>query len=189
MSLLIRGERWVQKIPDRIHRRILRLMKAVGSLSQSHGRPPAVHEIAGFMGLPVILVRKLLLFAERETVSLETPVGDDGTTTLGDLIPETQTIWGRSVENVDDTQAKSELRKAVDDVLRTLTPREEKVLRLRFGLNGDGAELTLQKIGSKFAVVRERVRGIEARALAKLRRPSRRRRLIPFVPLRDREWL
>jgi RNA polymerase primary sigma factor len=125
------------------------------------------------MDIPVSKVRKVLKIAQ-EPISLETPIGEEEDSHLGDFIPDTNVVSpSEAVINLN-------LKEQTDDVLKTLTPREERVIKMRFGV-GEGSEHTLEEVGQSFAVTRERIRQIEAKALRKLRHPSRSRRLKPFL--------
>jgi len=142
-------------------------------LVQEKGREPSCEEIAAQMDIPVSKVRKVMKIAQ-EPISLETPIGEEEDSHLGDFIEDSST------ENPRDSVIRLNLKEQCARVLRTLTPREEKVLRMRFGV-GDGSEHTLEEVGKKFAVTRERIRQIEAKALRKLRHPSRSRKLKSFI--------
>ena len=137
------------------------------------GREPTSEEIAKGMDIPVSKVRTVLKFAQ-QPISLETPIGEEADGHLGDFIEDRQGV------SPADAAITLNLKEQTDNVLRTLTPREEKVIRMRFGV-GDGSEHTLEEVGQTFAVTRERIRQIEAKALRKLRDPSRSQRLRAFV--------
>ena len=140
---------------------------------QELGREPTSEEIAQRMDIPVSKVRKVLKIAQ-EPISLETPIGEEEDSHLGDFIPDTNVVSpSEAVINLN-------LKEQTDNVLKTLTPREERVIKMRFGV-GEGSEHTLEEVGQSFAVTRERIRQIEAKALRKLRHPSRSRRLKPFL--------
>jgi RNA polymerase primary sigma factor len=140
---------------------------------QEFGREPTSEEIAQRMDIPVSKVRKVLKIAQ-EPISLETPIGEEEDSHLGDFIPDTNVVSpAEAVINLN-------LKEQTDNVLKTLTPREERVIKMRFGV-GEGSEHTLEEVGQSFAVTRERIRQIEAKALRKLRHPSRSRRLKPFM--------
>jgi RNA polymerase primary sigma factor len=140
------------------------------------GREPTSEEIAKRMDMPVAKLRKVLKIRQTP-VSLETPIGKEGDSTLGELIEDLHVISpAEAVINVN-------LKERTANVLRTLTPREEKVIKMRFGLE-DGSEHTLEEVGQCFAVTRERIRQIEAKALRKLRHPSRSLTLKSFLEYR-----
>ncbi len=161
------------RIPVHMVETINKLIRVSRQLLQELGREPAPEEIAEEMGLTVEKVREILKIAQ-EPVSLETPIGEEEDSHLGDFIPD------------DDAPAPAEsaaftlLKEQLLDVLDTLTPREEKVLRLRFGLD-DGKARTLEEVGKEFNVTRERIRQIEAKALRKLRHPSRSKKLKDYL--------
>ncbi len=161
------------RIPVHMVETINKLIRVSRQLLQELGREPVPEEIAEEMGLTVEKVREILKIAQ-EPVSLETPIGEEEDSHLGDFIPD------------DDAPAPAEsaaftlLKEQLLDVLDTLTPREEKVLRLRFGLD-DGKARTLEEVGKEFNVTRERIRQIEAKALRKLRHPSRSKKLKDYL--------
>ncbi len=138
------------------------------------GREPTTSEIAGRLGVPVEKVDKALKLTQ-QPISLETPIGEGGDSQFGDLIED------RSTVNPAERVISSNLRDVAGDVLQTLSPREEKVIRLRFGLDIEGRERTLEEVGQDFQVTRERIRQIEVKALRKLRHPSRARVLKNFI--------
>jgi RNA polymerase primary sigma factor len=138
------------------------------------GREPTTEEIAKRMATSVDKVSKALKLLQ-QPVSLETPIGENGDSQLGDLIED------RSTESPAERVITSNLREITGDVLQTLSPREETVIRLRFGLDNGGHERTLEEVGQGFNVTRERIRQIEAKALRKLRHPSRARVLKSFI--------
>ena len=152
---------------------INKVKKTNSQLLHKNGRDPSAEEIAAELDMPVDKVREILRVAQ-EPVSLETPIGEEEDSHLGDFIPD------------DDAPAPADaasmllLKEQLNDVLRTLTPREAKVLALRFGLE-DGHPHTLEEVGSEFGVTRERIRQIEAKALRKLRHPSRSKCLKDFL--------
>jgi len=152
---------------------INKLIRTSRALVQELGREPTSEEIARKMDIPVSKVRKVLKIAQ-EPISLETPIGEEEDSHLGDFIED------KSILNPADAVVASNLREITDEVLATLTPREEKVIKMRFGLE-DGSEHTLEEVGQSFAVTRERIRQIEAKALRKLRHPSRSRKLRAFM--------
>ena len=161
------------RIPVHMVETINKLIRVSRQLLQELGREPTPEEIAKEMGMSLEKVREIMKIAQ-EPVSLETPIGEEEDSHLGDFIPD------------DDAPAPSEaasfllLKEQLMDVLNTLTPREEKVLRLRFGLE-DGRARTLEEVGGVFDVTRERIRQIEAKALHKLRHPSRSKKLKDFL--------
>ena len=161
------------RIPVHMIETINKLIRTSRQLVQELGREPTPEEIATKMDVPVDKVRKVLKIAQ-EPISLETPIGEEEDSHLGDFIEDKQVV--SPVESIIGLS----LREQTNKVLNTLTPREEKVLRLRFGLS-DGCEHTLEEVGQDFAVTRERIRQIEAKALRKLRHPSRSKRLKAFV--------
>jgi RNA polymerase primary sigma factor len=125
-----------------------------------------LEEVAARLAMPVQKIRRILRVMQ-EPISLETPIGEDETSHLGDFIEDVRS------PNPMDIVIANHLRQATEEVLKTLTPREEKVIRMRFGLDPDGTEHTLEEVGRHFAVTRERIRQIEAKALKKLRHPRR----------------
>jgi RNA polymerase primary sigma factor len=161
------------RIPVHMIETINKLIRTSRQLVQELGREPTPEEIAVKMEVPVDKVRKVLKIAQ-EPISLETPIGEEEDSHLGDFIEDKQV--GSPVESMIGLS----LREQTNKVLNSLTPREEKVLRLRFGLS-DGCEHTLEEVGQDFAVTRERIRQIEAKALRKLRHPSRSKKLRSFL--------
>ena len=161
------------RIPVHMVETINKLIRVSRQLLQEYGREPTPEEIAKAMGISEAKVREIIKIAQ-EPVSLETPIGEEEDGHLGDFIPD------------DDAPAPAEaashalMREQLWDVLNTLTPREEKVLRLRFGLD-DGNQRTLEEVGREFKVTRERIRQIEAKALRKLRHPSRSKKLKDYL--------
>ncbi len=161
------------RIPVHMVETINKLIRVSRQLLQELGRDPMPEEIAKEMGMSLEKVREIQKIAQ-EPVSLETPIGEEDDSHLGDFIPD------------DDAPAPAEaasfslLKEQLVDVLATLTPREEKVLRLRFGLD-DGRARTLEEVGKEFQVTRERIRQIEAKALRKLRHPSRSKKLKDYL--------
>ena len=162
------------RIPVHMIETINKLIRTSRSLVQELGREPTSEEIAKKMDIPVSKVRKVLKIAQ-EPISLETPIGEEEDSHLGDFIED------KSILNPADAVVASNLREITDEVLATLTPREEKVIKMRFGLGSTGSEHTLEEVGQHFAVTRERIRQIEAKALRKLRHPSRSRKLKAFL--------
>jgi len=163
------------RIPVHMIESINKLMRTSRKLVQQYGREPSPDEIALEMEMSADKVRSILKIAQ-EAISLETPVGDEGDSNFGDFIPDS------SAENPANSTAFTVFQEKLDEVLKSLTEREEKVLRLRFGL-GDGYPRTLEEVGSVFNVTRERVRQIEAKALRKMRHPTRAKELRSFL-----EW-
>ena len=161
------------RIPVHMVETINKLIKTSRHLLQTLGREPTPEEIAAELEMPVEKVRDILKVSQ-EPISLETPVGEEDESNLGNFIPD------------DDAPSPSEqaadtlLREHIEEVMQTLTPREAKVLKLRFGLE-DGRMRTLEEVGKEFDVTRERIRQIEAKALRKLRHPSRSKKLKDFM--------
>ena len=162
------------RIPVHMIETINKLIRTSRLLVQELGREPTSEEIAKRMDIPVSKVRKVLKIAQ-EPIILETPIGEEEDSHLGDFIED------KSILNPAESVTFSNLREITDEVLATLTPREEKVIKMRFGLGNTGSEHTLEEVGQHFAVTRERIRQIEAKALRKLRHPSRSRRLKAFL--------
>ena len=161
------------RIPVHMIETINKLARTERYLVQDLGRPPTPEEIAFKMDMPVEKVRKVLKIA-KEPISLETPIGEEQDSSLGDFIADEDAI------NPSDAVVSSNLSDQTRKVLSTLTPREEKVLRMRFGIGGK-SDHTLEEVGQDFNVTRERIRQIEAKALRKLRHPSRSKQLESFV--------
>ena len=161
------------RIPVHMIETINKLIRTSRALVQELGREPGSEEIAMRMDIPVAKVRKVLKIAQ-EPISLETPIGEEEDSHLGDFIEDSKEV------SPADAVINLNLKEQTENVLRTLTPREEKVIKMRFGV-GDGSEHTLEEVGQNFAVTRERIRQIEAKALRKLRHPSRSRRLRAFL--------
>ena len=161
------------RIPVHMIETINKLIRTSRQLVQEIGREPTPEEIAAEMKLPVDKVRKVLKIA-KEPISLETPVGEEEDSHLGDFIEDKKAV------SPIEAAIKANLHGQIDSVLKTLTPREEKVLRMRFGI-GEVTDHTLEEVGQTFDVTRERIRQIEAKALRKLRHPSRSKRLKSFV--------
>ena len=161
------------RIPVHMVETINRLVRVSRQLVQELGREPTMEELSEGLNMPIDKVREISKISQ-EPVSLETPIGEEEDSHLGDFIPD------------DDAPAPSEaasfvlLKEQLNDVLKTLTTREAKVLRLRFGLD-DGRQRTLEEVGKEFDVTRERIRQIEAKALRKLRHPSRSKKLKDFL--------
>ena len=161
------------RIPVHMIETINKLIRTSRQLVQEYGREPTSEEIAKRMDIPVFKVRKVMKIAQ-EPISLETPIGEEEDSHLGDFI-EDQTAVSPS-----EAVISLDLKQQTTGVLKTLTPREEKVIKMRFGLE-NGSERTLEEVGQSFAVTRERIRQIEAKALRKLRHPSRSRKLRAFL--------
>jgi RNA polymerase primary sigma factor len=161
------------RIPVHMIETINKLVRTQRQLVQELGREATSEEIAKRMDIPVAKVRKILKIAQ-EPISLETPIGEEEDSHLGDFIED------KAVVSPSDAVINLSLKEQTSSVLKTLTPREEKVIKMRFGLD-DGSEHTLEEVGQSFAVTRERIRQIEAKALRKLRHPSRSRKLRAFL--------
>ncbi len=164
------------RIPVHMIETINKFFRASRHLVQETGREPTPEEVARVMRMPLDKVKGILKIAQ-EPISLQTPIGDEGDTQFGDFIED------KSAISPANATAYSMLKEQMDDVLDTLTEREEKVLRLRFGI-GDGYPRTLEEVGQIFYVTRERVRQIEAKALRKLRHPTRSRKLKNFLDIK-----
>ena len=161
------------RIPVHMVETINKLIRVSRQLLQELGREPAPEEIAEELDMPVERVREILKISQ-EPVSLETPIGEEEDSHLGDFIQDD------NVPVPAEAAAQTLLKEQLDEVLDTLTEREQKVLRLRFGMN-DGRARTLEEVGKEFDVTRERIRQIEAKALRKLRHPSRSRKLRDYL--------
>jgi RNA polymerase primary sigma factor len=164
------------RIPVHMIETINKFFRASRHLVQETGREPTPEEVARVMRMPLDKVKGILKIAQ-EPISLQTPIGDDGDTSFGDFIED------KSAVSPASATAYSMLKEQLDGVLGTITEREEKVLRLRFGI-GDGYSRTLEEVGQIFNVTRERVRQLEAKALRKLRHPTRARKLKSFLDLK-----
>jgi RNA polymerase primary sigma factor len=162
------------RIPVHMIETINKLIRTSRALVQELGREPTSEEIAKKMDIPPSKVRKVLKIAQ-EPISLETPIGEEEDSHLGDFIED------KTIQNPSEAVININLREITEEVLKTLTPREEKVIKMRFGLGPNGSEHTLEEVGQHFAVTRERIRQIEAKALRKLRHPSRSRKLKAFL--------
>ncbi len=161
------------RIPVHMVETINKVKKVSSQLLHQNGHEPTADEIAEELDMPVDKVREIMRVAQ-EPVSLETPIGEEEDSHLGDFIPDEE------APAPADAASHTLLREQLIEVLDTLTPREEKVLRLRFGLE-DGRSRTLEEVGKEFNVTRERIRQIEAKALRKLRHPSRSKKLKDFL--------
>jgi len=161
------------RIPVHMIETINKLIRVSRSLVQEIGREPSCEEISEKMDLPIYKVRKIIKIAQ-EPISLETPIGEEEDSHLGDFIED------KFIPSPPDTIIHINLREQIEEALKTLTEREAKVLKMRFGL-GDGNEHTLEEVGQQFKVTRERIRQIEAKALRKLKHPSRSRKLKSFT--------
>ena len=161
------------RIPVHMVETINKVIRVSRQLLQELGHDPSPNEIAAEMGMPLEKVREILKIAQ-EPVSLETPIGEEEDSHLGDFIPD------EGASEPSEAASFTLLKEQLMDVLSTLTPREEKVLKLRFGIE-DGRTRTLEEVGKEFNVTRERIRQIEAKALRKLRHPSRSKKLKDFL--------
>ena len=165
------------RIPVHMIETINKLVRATKKLVQEHGKEPTAEQLAGEMELPIDKIRGILKIAQHP-ISLQTPIGEGGDSHFGDFIED------KSVESPAEATGYSLLKEQMENVLFTLTKREKKVLTLRFGL-ADGCPRTLEEVGKVFSVTRERVRQIEAKALRKMRHPTRARKLKGFVDMGD----
>jgi RNA polymerase primary sigma factor len=161
------------RIPVHMIEAINKLIRVSRNLVQEIGREPTSEEISKKMDLPINIVRKIIKFAQ-QPISLETPIGEEEDSHLGDFIKD------EVLPSPPDTVIHINLREKIEGALKTLTEREAKILKMRFGL-GDGNEHTLEEVGQQFKVTRERIRQIEAKALRKLKHPSRSRKLKSFT--------
>jgi RNA polymerase primary sigma factor len=162
------------RVPVHMVEVINKILRTQRLMVQELGREPTHDELARRVDMPAWKVRKALKIAQ-QPISLETPIGDDGETTIASFIED------RRSANPAETAITNNLRELTEDVLSTLTPREKEIIKMRFGLDQSGEERTLEEVGKHFNVTRERIRQIEAKALAKLRHPSRSRRLRAFL--------
>src|SRR5215475_9836998 len=169
------------RIPVHMIETINKLIRTSRAVVQELGREPTSEEIAKRMDIPASKVRQVLKIAQ-QPLSLETPIGEEEDSHLGDFIED------RNVVSPSEAVININLKEQTEALLKTLTPREEKVIKMRFGL-GDGSEHTLEEVGQSFAVTRERIRQIEAKALRKLRHPSRSRKLRAFLEGPSRDYL
>ena len=161
------------RIPVHMIETINKLVRMFKQLMSELGREPTHEELAEKLAMPVEKVRKIMKIA-KDPISLETPIGDEEDSHLGDFIEDKHTVIPI------DAAIQSNLKSATNKVLSSLTPREEKVLRMRFGI-GMQSDYTLEEVGKQFSVTRERIRQIEAKALRKLKHPSRSKRLRSFL--------
>jgi RNA polymerase primary sigma factor len=161
------------RVPVHMYEQINKLTRASRKLVQELGREPTIEEIAEELDVPLRKVERIMRVAQRP-LSLETPVGEEEDSYLGDFIEDIETVAPV------DAASRSLLREELDETLASLTPREVRILQLRFGLV-DGYSYTLEEVGRKFGVTRERIRQIEAQALGRLRHPSRSRRLRDYL--------
>ena len=161
------------RIPVHMIETLNKLVQVSRSLVQEYGREPTPEDIARRMGIPAIKVRRVLRAAV-EPISIETPIGEEDGSHIGDFIED------RTVPSPEIAMVQANLRQKTWELLKSLSPREDKVISMRFGLD-DGVEMTLEEIGGTFGVTRERIRQIEAKALRKLRHPSRSRKLRGFL--------
>jgi RNA polymerase primary sigma factor len=167
------------RVPVHMIETINKLVRTQRLMQQELGREPSTEELARRLELPLQKVRKVLRIAQ-EPISLETPVGEEDESHLGDFLVD------KRIGSPSDVVMNLNLREQTAEVLKTLSPREEKIVRMRFGLQ-DGSEHTLEEVGQYFAVTRERIRQIEAKALRKLRHPSRSHRLKTFLEQQNKE--
>jgi RNA polymerase primary sigma factor len=161
------------RIPVHMIETINKLIRVSRALVQEVGREPSSEEIGKKMDMPVSKVRKIIKIAQ-EPISLETPIGEEEDSHLGDFIED------KLIPSPPDTVIHINLKEQIEEALKSLTEREGRVLKMRFGL-GDGNEHTLEEVGQQFKVTRERIRQIEAKALRKLKHPSRSRKLKSFT--------
>jgi RNA polymerase primary sigma factor len=162
------------RVPVHMTEQVTRVLRERSRLSHRLGRPPETGEIAASVAMPAARVERAMSLV-REPVSLDTPVGEDGDATLGDLIEAPDAVDPHAVAEA------SALKQSLAEALSTLPQREQSILRMRFGIGGT-AEHTLAEVGEAFGLTRERIRQIEAAALAKLRQPHRGRKLLTFAP-------
>ncbi len=153
---------------------INRLQSAIRQLSQEDGHEPTPKEIGELMEIPADRVREIMKLSKQLPISLDSPIGEEGDTHLGDIIEDKNALAP------PEAASRQLLKDQIDDVLSTLTPRERRIIQLRFGL-GDGVSRTLEEVGKEFNVTRERIRQIEAKALRKLRHPSRSSKLRGYL--------
>lgn len=163
----------VVRIPVHMVEIISKINKALRKMTHGMGREPTLQELSIELAMPLERIRKVMKIA-RDPVSLEAPTGKDDSSTFGDCIED------KRVCKPEDAAILADLRGITTNVLATLTPKEERILRMRFGLGKDGKEHTLEEVGNIFNVTRERIRQIEAKALRKLKHPSRAKKLRGF---------
>jgi RNA polymerase primary sigma factor len=161
------------RIPVHMIETINKLNRVTRKMIQEKGREPTVEEMSIAMEMPELRIRKVLKIS-REPISMETPIGDDDDSFLGDFIEDT------NIDQPDGAATKTGLKESTVNILESLTPREAKVLRMRFGIHMN-QDHTLEEVGKQFDVTRERIRQIEAKALRKLRHPSRSEKLKSFI--------
>jgi RNA polymerase primary sigma factor len=161
------------RIPVHMIETINKLNRISRQMIQEKGREPSVEELSEAMEMPISRIRKVLKIS-REPISMETPIGDDDDSYLGDFIEDT------TIDQPDGAATKTGLKESTISILESLTPREAKVLRMRFGIDMN-TDHTLEEVGKQFDVTRERIRQIEAKALRKLRHPSRSEKLKSFM--------
>jgi len=161
------------RVPVHMIEHINKMVRASRELVQQLGREPTLEELAGRLEIPVDKLRKIKKIAQ-QPISLETPIGEEESSHLGDLIED------RAVASPSDAAIKLNLREQTASLLKTLSPREERIIRMRFGID-ESSEHTLEEVGNSFSVTRERIRQIEAKALRKLRHPSRSDKLRAFL--------
>ncbi len=167
------------RVPVHMIETINKLVRTQRTMQQELGREPSTEELARRLELPLHKVRKVMRIAQ-EPISLETPVGEEDESHLGDFLVD------KRIGSPSDSVINLNLREQTAEVLKTLSPREEKIVKMRFGLQ-DGSEHTLEEVGQYFAVTRERIRQIEAKALRKLRHPSRSYRLKTFLEAQNKD--
>src|SRR3972149_1862055 len=167
------------RVPVHMIETINKLVRTQRQLVQELGREPTSEEIAKRMDIPVDKVRKTRKIAQ-QPISVETPIGEDEDSHLGDFIED------KAAVSPSEAVLSLNLKEQTESMLKTLTPREERIIKMRFGLD-DGSEHTLEEVGQSFAVTRERIRQIEAKALRKLRHPSRSSKLRVFLEGSSRE--
>ena len=161
------------RIPVHMVETINKVKKTTTLLLHENGRDPTAEEVGEYLNMPVDKVREIMRVVQ-EPVSLETPIGEEEDSHLGDFIPDDEALAP------EEAASMMLLKEQLDEVLSTLTPREKKVIQLRFGIE-DGRQRTLEEVGEEFGVTRERIRQIEAKALRKLRHPSRSKKLKDFL--------
>jgi RNA polymerase primary sigma factor len=162
------------RIPVHMTETINKMTRTTRDLVQKLGREPLCEEVAKAMDMPVAKVRKVMRIAQ-EPISLETPIGEEEDSHLGDFIED------RTVLSPIEQVVQQRMKESVNSVLKTLAEREEKVLRMRFGVGEEAKEHTLEEVGSEFAVTRERIRQIESKALRKIRHPRYSKTLKAFL--------